>query len=1056
MKIGILLPIKFSMVIVVLLGLFWGITSSAKAQTCTGGGVECGTSLGTVCNIPGCDRNNDPNCHCQDNVCQGGVYHGCSLSMPGACQGDVCSAAGRPCTIGGSCNYAPGCPSGMNFCGDTCGCMPNTQTCNYWNANNCGNPTGGGGGPGGSCTSGGDCFTGISNCGQVGRQTQTGTCSGGICCAFASGGGGCQLEVRQFPSVIHVGETLPWQIFERGGVGHEGFFTYDLRPWGGQNWPNWMTVITPMSQSGTATYTGTIRGVQTGFTKVQFATRIDWLNPVICRLERNITILPPLCTPNCSAACGQADGCGGTCGNTSLGAPATPTNLQPNGNVTPASGQVTVSWTASARATSYEREIYPVGTNCSDPNAQCATGTATSYPFTVGGPSQYTLRVRAVNSACNAITGTATTYSAWASVNFNVVGAITGTFYLDPNGTCNASGLTAVNAGSTVVSGVDRNGNTVSGTATGTTYSINMPYWNPGGNNSVSIQPGVNPGTGRQLYCACNATGSDGLTCQRTGLNSPQANVHFFLTDRLPVESWYQVVNGSIYSALTGSGSIGIRSLVPNLCISPGCVPFVLAQAQPVPATPAPSVPAPLGNILLNEGSGTTFSGGSAAYNGFLGVSPSSDVGLPTWQSSSNCVNGSCLAFNGTNQVATMNSPGIQTPPLTYSAWIRPAAGSTGPRTILANYNANVRPGPLFQVNNGVVSLHSGSQTVAATGTVNDGNWHHVAAVVTPTTTTIYVDGVARGTGPYTWVANSIDNLRIGARLLSNSPTAYFQGSIDQIRIFNYALTPEQISVEAGTFVGTPSGPAPNADAAGIGVTGGSAIDTETTPGNSRAKLTQRATTTTAAIGTTTAKREDYGYFARLYDIASTDATTYNDFDGSPGRSAAGNATKPTLAPRSGKGAYITSGDLTISQAWSVGSSEKIVVFVPGNLYINDPSSLRTLTTVAQGGFLAFIVQGNIVINSNLGYPAPYTQTTPNITGVFISDGTLSTGTGNLKLIGAGNFIGWGGVSLQRDLGLITGYNETNPAEAFIARPDLVKNIPIQMTSSSSTWQEVN
>lgn len=66
-------------------------------------------------------------------------------------------------------------------------------------------------------------------------------------------------------------------------------------------------------------------------------------------------------------------------------------------------------------------------------------------------------------------------------------------------------------------------------------------------------------------------------------------------------------------------------------------------------------------------------------------------------------------------------------------------------------------------------------------------------------------------------------------------------------------------------------------------------------------------------------------------------------------------------------------GEVTIDQAWNVGVGESVVVFVDGNLMVNQPSD------VAVGGFLALIVNGDIVFQSDTAE------------GVFVAEGQIVT-----------------------------------------------------------------
>ncbi len=142
-------------------------------------------------------------------------------------------------------------------------------------------------------------------------------------------------------------------------------------------------------------------------------------------------------------------------------------------------------------------------------------------------------------------------------------------------------------------------------------------------------------------------------------------------------------------------------------------------------------------------------------------------------------------------------------------------------------------------------------------------------------------------------------------------------------------------------------------------------------------------------------------------------------------------------------------GNQTLSQGFAINSGTKRVIFIEGDLIINfnDPT---TAITVKKGGYLAYIVKGNIKIDANVGEEIitkvsdrqyqvknnlivnPSTKNyngynqTPQIEGIFIADGQiilsgfkddLTQRSNNdfaensfcdKKLTLAGSFVGWG------------------------------------------------
>jgi hypothetical protein len=73
-----------------------------------------------------------------------------------------------------------------------------------------------------------------------------------------------------------------------------------------------------------------------------------------------------------------------------------------------------------------------------------------------------------------------------------------------------------------------------------------------------------------------------------------------------------------------------------------------------------------------------------------------------------------------------------------------------------------------------------------------DTNWHHLVEVGSPSGVNVYIDGVLSGTSSNTqsWLTSS-DALQIGGH--TTLTANYFTGQIDDVRIFNYALSTTQI-----------------------------------------------------------------------------------------------------------------------------------------------------------------------------------------------------------------------------------------------------------------------
>jgi hypothetical protein len=164
---------------------------------------------------------------------------------------------------------------------------------------------------------------------------------------------------------------------------------------------------------------------------------------------------------------------------------------------------------------------------------------------------------------------------------------------------------------------------------------------------------------------------------------------------------------------------------------------------------------------------------------------------------------GGALSFNGVNslvRVASSASLNLGTA-MTLEGWIKPTAAQSDWRTIVQRevdayfLNASNNNGPLLPSGGGTL----GGATVFVSGTsaspVNA--WTHVALTYDATTLRLYVNGVLAASQAYSGSVQSTSNpLWIGG----NSPYGeYFQGLIDEIRIYNRALSQAEIQTDMAT-----------------------------------------------------------------------------------------------------------------------------------------------------------------------------------------------------------------------------------------------------------------
>lgn len=146
--------------------------------------------------------------------------------------------------------------------------------------------------------------------------------------------------------------------------------------------------------------------------------------------------------------------------------------------------------------------------------------------------------------------------------------------------------------------------------------------------------------------------------------------------------------------------------------------------------------------------------------------------------------------------------------PITMMAWVK-TTSSAGQTVIYQGNPFSGVSGNSLSIRSGKATLeawiYSGSSTkenIADGNSINDGKWHHIAGVFTsPTERHLYVDGVLIGTDndPLDVITvQDLSRLSVGNRE-DSSPSDWFEGDIDEVRIYAAALTPTDIS---NTMVG--------------------------------------------------------------------------------------------------------------------------------------------------------------------------------------------------------------------------------------------------------------
>ena len=274
------------------------------------------------------------------------------------------------------------------------------------------------------------------------------------------------------------------------------------------------------------------------------------------------------------------------------------------------------------------------------------------------------------------------------------------------------------------------------------------------------------------------------------------------------------------------------------------------------------TLPAPLAWYRFGEGSGTTVN--DSAGNGYSGTI----FGGATFGTG---ISGGDLVFNGTSGSVSLGNPaGLNiTGTITLAAWIYPRSRSgiqDGIQDIVGrSYNLSLGQETVLRVNNGSYQIGAwNGNNYFASATMPPGDldtWVYLVGVYDGSAWRLYRDGTLVASSASTVGALQVaENWTVGSSAVSNR---YFEGSIDEVRIYNAALSaaqvatlynsyfPPTIAVPAAANPATVSGTSTALSVLGASVAGASSLKyTWATTGTPPAAVTFSANGTNAAQNT--------------------------------------------------------------------------------------------------------------------------------------------------------------------------------------------------------------
>jgi glucose/arabinose dehydrogenase len=249
-----------------------------------------------------------------------------------------------------------------------------------------------------------------------------------------------------------------------------------------------------------------------------------------------------------------------------------------------------------------------------------------------------------------------------------------------------------------------------------------------------------------------------------------------------------QTLNGKTYEFVSWSDGGAAAHNVTN----PATATTLTATYREVTTTPITGLVAAYG---FNEGSGT-------AINDKSGTGNNGTAAATTWTTGHS---GGALNFNGSSSMVTIadsNSLDLSAG-LTLDAWVKPTTTDNDWRTVVLKERDDGLSYGLYSAGSdgpaGFVRIGAEDRVAGGPNTLPANTWTHIAITYDGSQLRFYVNGVLVETRNQTGaIVTSPGALRIGGNTVWDE---YFAGTIDDVRVYNRALTAAQITTDMNTAV---------------------------------------------------------------------------------------------------------------------------------------------------------------------------------------------------------------------------------------------------------------
>ena len=424
-----------------------------------------------------------------------------------------------------------------------------------------------------------------------------------------------------------------------------------------------------------------------------------------------------------------------------------------------------------------------------------------------------------------------------------------------------------------------------------------------------------------------------------------------------------------------------------------------LANAATSPCTTPPPPTTAVAAYSFDAGSGTALTDVSGRGN-------NGTISGAAWTSAGK--SGGALTFDGVNDLVTIaDSSSLDLANgMTLEAWVRPTATGSW-RTVLTKEQPGNLVYGLFSDSDtaesaGIVSVGPLQDIVRATSAPAASGWTHLATTYDGASQRIYVNGVAVASRPLTGsMPNSTGALRIGGNTVW---AEWFQGQIDDVRVYNRALTASELQTDMNTPVAPPP-PGPPADTQAPSVPTGLTASGQT---GTSVNLSWNVSTDNVGVtgygayrngvtvGSTSAATRSYGFTGLACGTSYTFAV--DAYDAAGNRSAKASLTASTAAcpqPPPPSGATVAPGQ-SWQSAYNAASAGSTIRVLAGNHGSPTVSGTKQVTFLGDEGAVVGKMPGdctctfdNVDIDTGSTH-GQYNGAEPKVPGIVFKNVNLS------------------------------------------------------------------